>query len=47
MVELYDGWQCTADQGGQNKMIGFSCPHRRHLEYIEMISQWVVGGGQL
>jgi hypothetical protein len=36
----------AADHGGQNKMIGFTYPHQRHLEYIEMVSRWVIGGRQ-
>ena len=37
----------AADHGGHNTMIGFTYPHQRHLEYIEMVSRRVIGGCQL
>jgi hypothetical protein len=37
----------AADHGGQNQMTGFTYPHRRHVEYIETVLRWLIGGGQL
>jgi hypothetical protein len=34
----------AAYYGGLNIMIGFTYPHQRHLECIEMVSRQVIGG---
>jgi hypothetical protein len=37
----------AADHGDQNKMVGFTYPHQRQLEYIEMVSRRAIGGCQI